>query len=141
VLLSSPNVRPFVLAVHRLLLYVSCTNTEEKEETLAECILLLLRCISTSREVGTSFFMSYPVIFMKCEDTACACLRVCACKGVCVMSLQKHLRWNNIMILLILLLPNCLAPGSYIDSHAGGFSLFSSSSLKSCLMLNCLAVH
>ena len=88
-LLSSPNVRPFVLAVHRLLLYVSCTNTEEKEETLAECILLLLlllllRCISTSREVGTSFFMSYPVIFMKCEDTACACLRVCACKDVCV---------------------------------------------------------
>jgi hypothetical protein len=71
------------------------------------------------------------MIFLKCEDTACACLRsvcaymcvrtyvrACVCVCVCDMSLQKHLEWNNIMILLTLLLHTCLAPGSCTDSHA-----------------------
>jgi hypothetical protein len=134
VLLSSLNVRIFVLPVHFLLLHVSCTNNKNKLEIIAECILLL-KSISTARAVGSSFswatsWFSWNVRTLRVR----ACLRVC----VCEKSLQKHLIWNNIMILLILLLPTCLASGSYIDSHAWGFTLFSSSSLISCLILHCL---
>lgn len=141
VLLSSLNVRIFALAVHFLLLYVSCTNNEEKLEIIAECILLL-KSISTARAVGSSFswatsWFSRNVRTLRVR--ACVCVCVFAC--VCETSLQKHLKWNNIIILLILLLPTCLASGSYIDSHAWGFTLFSSSSLISSLILHCLIVH